>query len=230
MRLRAPDGVELPAIPKRDRAAIVIVSRHGSRTRGNSPSRFGYVSGGRVRRRGTWFSRQGQLALSGNPLKGFRRAFDPILAVVVFRRKLADDLVGACGRRTRDVARGEIDGRPNGELVFQRPLLLACRQEPLVPLPEPACLYKYRAYITPPPALTSDLTTWQTRRLRDSSTGWVRKRYSWTSGSGRARPPRTKSRTDETVQTFSTRSMTQSSARPSFTQAAKAGIAIIMSM
>ncbi len=173
-RFHAPAGAGwcgATRYPQRDRAAIVSVSRHGSRTRGNSPSRFGYVSGGRLRRRGTSSSRQGQLALSGNPLKGFRRAFDPILAVVVFRRKLADDLVGAGGGRTRDVARGKIDGRSNGELVFQRPLLLACRQEPLVPLPGPACLYKYRAYITPPPALTSDLTTWQTRRLRESSTG-----------------------------------------------------------
>lgn len=88
---------------------------------------------GRVRRRGRPSSRQGQLAFPGNPLKGFRRAFDPVLAIVSFRRKLADDLVGAIGCRTRDIARGEIDNRPNGELVFQRPLLLACRQEPLGP-------------------------------------------------------------------------------------------------
>jgi len=84
-------------------------------------------------RDGRLTSRGRQLAFPCNPFKGFRRAFDPILAVVVFRWELTDDLVGAAGSRTRDVARGEIDGRANGKLVFQRPLLLACRQEPLGP-------------------------------------------------------------------------------------------------
>ena len=102
-------------------------------------------------------SRQGQLAFSGNPLKGFRRAFDPVLAVVAFCRKLPDDLIGATGRRARDVARGEIDRRPDRELVLQRPLLLACRQEPLVPLPGPACLYNFDVYSTPERVLTSGL-------------------------------------------------------------------------
>src|SRR5215472_13275958 len=64
----------------------------------------------------------GELAFPGDPLESFGRALDPVLAVVTFGRKLADHLIGATRGRTRDVARGEIDGRPNWILVHQRPL------------------------------------------------------------------------------------------------------------
>src|SRR6202008_1293146 len=65
---------------------------------------------------------RGELAFTGDAFETRGRTLDPILAVVPFGRKLADPLIGAGRGRTRDVARREIDGRPNRILVLQRPL------------------------------------------------------------------------------------------------------------
>src|SRR5262249_52036186 len=67
-------------------------------------------------------SGKGELTFLGDALERFRRALDPILAVVAFSRQLPDHLIRTAGGRTRDVARRKVHGRSNREFVLQRPL------------------------------------------------------------------------------------------------------------
>ena len=66
--------------------------------------------------------RKCELAFLGDSLERFRRAFDPVLAIIAVARQLADNLIGATRRRTRNIARSEVHGRSNREFVLQRPL------------------------------------------------------------------------------------------------------------
>jgi hypothetical protein len=63
-----------------------------------------------------------ELTFLGHPLKSFGRAFDPVLAIVAIGRKQPDNLIGAAGGRTRDIAGRKIDGLSNVVFVLQRPL------------------------------------------------------------------------------------------------------------
>jgi hypothetical protein len=108
----------------------------------------------------------GELTLLGDPLKRFRRALDPVLAIVAFGRKLPDDLIGTAGGRTRDIARCKVHRRSNRVFVLQRPLHHAKS-------PRPRLWSRCAAGWEPAPAysmtrdkLASDIRTWQMREFR----------------------------------------------------------------
>src|SRR5690242_20214942 len=63
-----------------------------------------------------------ELAFLGDPFESFGRAFDAILAVVAIGRQQPDDLIGAAGGRTGNIAGSKIDSLSNGVLMLQRPL------------------------------------------------------------------------------------------------------------
>src|SRR5712692_5581432 len=63
-----------------------------------------------------------ELTFLGHSFESLGRAFDPILAVVAVGRKQPDDLIGAGGGRSRNVAGSKVDSLSNGIFVLQRPL------------------------------------------------------------------------------------------------------------
>src|SRR5215813_2830452 len=106
-----------------------------------------------------------ELTFLGDALERFRRAFDPILAIVAFSRQLPDHLIRTAGGRTRDVARRKVHGRSNREFVLQRPLhqheFAASRLRSRARLAgKPVS-----AYSTWRDKLASDIRTWQMREF-----------------------------------------------------------------
>src|SRR5690349_3147368 len=67
-------------------------------------------------------SGDGELAFLGNPPDRLSRALDTVLAIIAFRGKLTDHLIGAAGSRPRNVAGSKVDRRSYGKFVLQRPL------------------------------------------------------------------------------------------------------------
>jgi hypothetical protein len=61
-----------------------------------------------------------ELAFLGHPLERLGRALDSVLAVIAFRWKQPEHLIGAAGGRSCDVAGSKVDGLTDSKFVLQR--------------------------------------------------------------------------------------------------------------